>query len=59
MQSSDTAPNLGYPKPKISLLDVRLPEPLPSPAEQDRLMAEQLGMTVEELGRYLDDLPKR
>ncbi|HBJ86057.1 MAG TPA: hypothetical protein DDZ88_19760 [Verrucomicrobiales bacterium] len=59
MKSSDTAPNLGYPKPKISLVDLKPPPPHLRGEAQSKHMADQLGMTVEEMRRYLADLPKR
>lgn len=60
MKPSDAAPDLGYPKPKISLLDLKpAPNNVTDPAARDKFMADQLGMTVEEMRRYLADLPKR
>lgn len=50
---------LPFPKPKISLLDLQ-PPPDDMPLEQhNQYLADQMGMTVEEFGAYLDHLPRR
>lgn len=59
MKPSDAAPELPFPRPKISLLDLK-PAPRHWPSEKrSQYMADQMGMTLAEFDAYLDSLPKR
>ncbi|HBJ86056.1 MAG TPA: hypothetical protein DDZ88_19755 [Verrucomicrobiales bacterium] len=59
MQSSDTEPQPPFPRPKISLVDLKHAPRHWTDEAKNKHMADQLGMTVAEMRRYLDSLPKR